>query len=496
MMKWIMRFTAAVFIIAFLFVLSFAAHYTYFEFFARPRYASAASRPPLMPNMSVIESENAIVAAAEAVMPAVVSIETKQTITSQPFRHPFADDPFFRRFFGDDMFQQGQPRQHEQRGLGSGVIVDTRGYVLTNFHVIQGAQEIVVRMADGKEYPAKIQGTDERLDVAVIKIEGNGDFPTAALGNSDDLKVGMFVLAIGTPFNPNLSQTVTMGIVSALSRSGLGIEQVENFIQTDAPINQGNSGGPLVNLRGEVVGINVAIVTGGGSGNAGIGFAIPSNSARYSLESIVTSGKVVHGYLGVSIQNIDDELRQSLGLDNSHGALVSEVVLGSPADKAGIKRGDVVLEWNGRQVRSSSALTDAVSRTMVGSKAELKYFRNGKTGTVEVTVAERPANIEARARGEEDDASSIRELGLSVRYVEGRDAKKLGLPSDGCVVITEVEEGSIAERKGLKPGMGIVEVDRTALESVEDFEELLSQSGRHLLLIRFQGSSYYVTISK
>jgi serine protease Do len=493
-MKWLLRIFSVLVVSIFLVVFAFAVHYTYVRFFTDERSVMALSTRASSGSLGMLslrDAESAIVSAAGEVMPAVVSVQTKQTVPG--WRHPFSDDPFFRQFFGD-AFPQQAPR--DVSGLGSGVIVDSTGLVITNNHVVDGANEIQVKLDDGREFPAKVLGTDARLDIAVLKIEGEGPFPAARIGNSDDLRVGMFVLAVGTPFDPQLSQTVTMGIVSALSRSGLGIEQVEDFIQTDAAINRGNSGGPLVNLDGEVVGINVAIVSGGNGANAGVGFAIPINSAQYSFESILRSGKVISGYLGVSIQNIDDDLRQSLGLSNAKGALVTEVMEGSPAEKAGIRRGDVIMKWRGREVRSSSALTHAVSRTPVGESVECEYVRDGKTATVSVVVAERPADIDRRATaGEPSPESALRKLGVTVKFVEGSDAKQYGLPTAGCVMVVKVEAGSPAAEKGLEPGTGILEVDARAIASIEDLEEALAESGRHRLLVRHRGSNRYITIN-
>jgi serine protease Do len=494
-MKWLLRFFAVLTVSIVLVVFAFAVHYTYVQLFAGGNPVVALSEPASARStgaLSLRDAESAIVSAAGDVMPAVVSVQTKQTIPG--WRHPFADDPLFRRFFGEGLFPQQAPR--DLQGLGSGVIVDSSGLVITNNHVIDGATEIEVKTDDGKEYPAKVLGTDARLDIAVLKIEREGPFPSARLGNSDDLRVGMFVLAIGTPFNPQLSQTVTMGIVSALSRSGLGIEQVEDFIQTDAAINKGNSGGPLVNLDGEVVGINVAIVTGGSSGSAGVGFAIPINSARHSFESILQNGKVIRGYLGVSIQNIDDELRQSLGLSSTKGALVTEVMEASPAAKAGIRRGDVVLKWRGREIRTASSLTDVVSRTQVGESVECEIFRDGKTQTVRVVVDERPADIDSRGSASAPASDGVFEkLGVTVKYVEGADAKQYGLPTMGCVMVVKVDEGSPAAEKGIEAGTGILEVDARAIESVSDLEAALSEAGRHRLLVRYRGSNRYITVN-
>lgn len=476
------RLIAVLGVAGFMVIFAFGLHYAYEEFIEPRRAAEAAEIAPPAP-LSIREAETAIVNAAEVVMPAVVSVETKQTVQ---FRNPFGNDPFFKRLFPD--------REHEAQGLGSGVIVDTRGYVLTNNHVVDGADEILVRLEDGRELTAEVLGRDPRLDVAVLKLKGDGPFPTAPIGNSDELRVGMFVLAIGTPFNRNLSQTVTMGIVSALSRSGFGIEELENFIQTDAAINMGNSGGPLVNLRGEVVGINVAIHTAGGASSAGVGFAIPINSARHSFESIISIGRVIHGYIGVSIQNITDELRRSFDLETSRGALVTEVIDDGPADKAGIESGDVIIEFDGRPVRNSFSLTDAVSRTNVGEKAKIKYIRDGRERSADVVIAERPANADGRAPvTPREEEGSLKKLGIAAKVVEGSEAKRLNLPG-GAVVITAVAPGSLAERAEFKPGMAILKVNGVDITSVSQLAELVEKSGRYRFLVRHEGGNFFIPV--
>ncbi len=498
-MKWALKLLIGLAVVLMLALLGSAS------WFAYDRFARGSGSEPFAPRpaadlrpagaISLLDAQSEVVKAAETVMPAVVSVETKQKYTIPGFQHPFMNDPFFRRFFGDRLPSQPD-REGVSQGLGSGVIVDSSGLVITNHHVIDGADEIVVKLANGKEFPATVLGSDQRIDIAVLKITGSAPFPVAPLGNSDEMKVGMFVLAFGTPFNPNLSQTVTMGIVSALGRSGLGIEQVENFIQTDAAINRGNSGGPLVNLNGEVVGINVAIATNGDQGNAGIGFAIPINSARHSLQSIVAHGRVIRGYLGVSIQNLNDELMQSLGLESTRGALVTEVVEGSPAEKSGLRAGDVILKWNGSDVASASGLTDAVGRTAVGARAVLTMVRDGATKEIEVTVAERPDETGDRIGGSVDPrGSSVEKLGLSVKYVEGEEAKEKGLPASGCLLVTGVKDGSLAEELGIEEGAGILQVDGQAVKTAEELKRLLGREGRHRILLRQNGSNRFIAFS-
>jgi Do/DeqQ family serine protease len=432
-------------------------------------------------------------------MPSVVSIETKQKVVTPGFRHPFARDPFFRQFFQFD-FEQPD-RESINQGLGSGFIVDSSGLIMTNNHVIKGADEIVVRFEDGREAPAKVLGTDERIDIAVLKVEGAGPFTPVPLGNSDELKVGMIVLAMGTPFSPNLSQSVTMGIISALSRSGIALPAsgplIQNFIQTDAAINSGNSGGPLVNLDGEVIGVNVAIVTGGGRGSDGVGFAIPINSARHVLESIVSHGKIVRGWLGVGLQDITDDLRQTLGLESTRGAAVTEVIEKSPAAAADFRVGDVIVKWNGVEVRNRSNLTDMVMRTNIGTSATVEIIRSGKAMTLTVTVGERPASADsptADGSAEEVPGSALKKLGITVKPVQGEEARQLGLPADGCLLVTDVASSSpLAGRVG--PGMGIIQVDGKNMRTVADLESAVSASGRRLILLRHQGRNLFITLT-
>lgn len=498
MNRWLVRVAVVVSTALLMFVFAFAVHFAYMECFSRERRAVALPASAVTAPLSLRDAEASIVEASASVMPAVISVQTKQRFTIPGLQHPFADDPFFRQFFG----RPRPPREGINRGLGSGVIIDSSGIAITNNHVIDGADEITVKLGDGRELPAELVGTDPRLDIAVLRIKGEGPFPEARLGNSDHLRVGMIVLAMGTPFDGNLSQTVTMGIVSALSRSGLRLEAQENFIQTDAAINMGNSGGPLVNLNGEVIGINVAIITGGSRGSDGIGFAIPANAARYSVESILTHGKVVRGYLGVAIQDLDDDLRRNLGLASNRGALITEVVEDGPAERAGLKSGDVITQWNGVEVTTSTSLTDVVSRTQVGSSVPVTYVREGKTASVRVTVAERPAGIdrpEGSARTERPSSNmaptgASARLGMTVRWVEGDEARRLNLPARGVVLVTEVKEGSEAAKRGVVAQSGILEADGVKLPSVAVLEEILARDGAHRLLIRAFGANRYIVL--
>ncbi len=332
---------------------------------------------------------------AKAVMPAVVNIVSRRSGDSAGF-HGFSDDPSFRRFFGDEFMKRfedpDERRIPRDRGLGSGVIVDPSGIIVTNHHVVGEADEIKVLLADRSEFTARLIGTDPKSDLAVVKIEAEG-LPTIPWADSDRLEVGEYVLAVGNPFG--LNQTVTMGIVSAVGRARMGIAEYEDFIQTDAAINPGNSGGPLVNARGEVVGINTAIFSRSG-GNMGIGFAVPSNMARIILEQLVTTGRVVRGWLGVSIQDVTPDLAAQLGAAEPKGVLVSDILNDSPAQRAGLRPGDVIVGFEGKEVENATQLRNLVAVTEVGRQVSLTVLRRGQLQRVPVQIGEQPKRV-ARA---------------------------------------------------------------------------------------------------
>ncbi len=329
---------------------------------------------------------------AKAVKPAVVNIVSRRSGGGAGF-HGFSDDPSFRRFFGDEFmkrFEDPEERRIPQdRGLGSGVIVDPSGIIVTNHHVVGQADEIKVLLADRSEFTARLIGTDPKSDLAVVKIEAQG-LPTIPWADSDRLEVGEYVLAVGNPFG--LNQTVTMGIVSAVGRARMGIAEYEDFIQTDAAINPGNSGGPLVNARGEVVGINTAIFSRSG-GNMGIGFAVPSNMARIILEQLVTTGRVVRGWLGVSIQDVTPDLAEQVGVVEPKGVLVSDILNDSPAERAGLLRGDIIVEFEGKEIEDATQLRNLVAVTEVGKQVSLTVFRNGQRHFVPVQIGEQPKRV-------------------------------------------------------------------------------------------------------
>jgi serine protease Do len=417
--------------------------------------------------------------------PAVVNISTTKVVRSplDDFFRGFRDAPdffgdeFFKRYFGD------QPREFRQKSLGSGFIIDKEGFILTNNHVIEKAEEITVKLSDKKEYDAQVIGKDPRTDLALIKIKAAGDLPVAHLGDSDKLEVGEWVVAIGNPFG--LEQTVTTGIISAKGRV-IGAGPYDDFIQTDASINPGNSGGPLFNLEGEVVGINTAIVAGG----QGIGFAIPVNMAKKLLPQL-KKGRVVYGYLGVYIQDITPELAKSFGLKEPQGVLVSDVIPDSPAKKGGIDKGDIILEYDGKKVEDKGQLTKMVGNTPVGKKVKIVVLRNNKQEPLWVTIMELPEKqvITEGPRPEETDR-----WGFKPQDITRAMADHLGLPNNEGVVITEVEPGSPAQEEELQPGDVIIEVEHNPIKGMADFRkymELYKKKKTLLLTVRQKATDYH-----
>ncbi len=433
---------------------------------------------------------------AKSVKPAVVNIyATKSGRSESSGTAPF-DDPLFRKFFGDEFFKKFEhPKERKERGLGSGVIVESNGLIITNNHVVGKADEIRVTLSDKREFKAKLIGTDPKTDVAVVKIDATG-LPTVAWADSDKLEVGEFVLAVGNPFG--LTQTVTLGIVSALGRAA-GIAEYEDFIQTDAAINPGNSGGALVNVRGELVGINTAIFSQSG-GNMGIGFAVPSNMAQSIMGQMVQTGKVVRGWLGVSIQELTPELASQFGVTETKGVLVSDVMDDSPAKKAGFERADVIIEYDGKSMDSPTHLRNAVAQTAVGKKVVVKLIRDKKPKTIDLTIVEQPKSMSQS--GDEDGGDSATPTGilssLDVRELTEELAGRYGLKSsERGVVIVRVKPGSTAEELGVREGDIVLEVNRQAVTSVKTFERIagkLPKDQAVLLLLKRQGRTIYLTL--
>jgi serine protease Do len=424
---------------------------------------------------------------AESVRPAVVNISTMRTVKMHGGMNPFFDDPFFRKFFGD---QFRTPRERKTANLGSGVIVDSKGFILTANHVIQGADEIKVTLSDKREFKGKIIGADSMTDIGIIKIEAD-NLPTIAWGDSDRLRVGETVLAIGSPYG--LNQTVTMGIVSAVGRANVGIADYEDFIQTDAAINPGNSGGALVNVRGELVGINTAIFSTSG-GYQGIGFAIPTNMARSVMNSLINSGKVIRGWLGVTIQNLTPELAKQFGMKEERGALVGDVIEGSPAEKAGLQRGDIIVEFAGRKIEEPNQLRNMVANTEPGQTVEMKIMRGTVRDILKVTIQDLPADMQKPSKGVHDNLLN----GVSVVDLTTELFSSLNLPKKiKGVVVTDVDEQSPAAEL-LMRGDVVLEINRQQVTSVNDYETLVAgiKPGKDILLLIFRnGSSLYVTLS-
>jgi serine protease Do len=437
--------------------------------------------------------------ASSRVSPAVVSIFAEQVVEVQsPFGMP---DEAFRDFFGEDLFKRffGTPQPQEQkrtiRSLGSGVIVTKDGYILTNNHVVEKAEKLSVVVGDKKRYDAKVIGTDPPTDVAVIKIEGR-DFPVASLGNSDGVKIGQWVIAIGNPFQ--LMHTVTAGIISAKGRSSVGLADYEDFIQTDASINPGNSGGALADLDGNVIGINTAITSPSG-GNIGIGFAIPINMAQQVMKTLMSEGKISRGYLAIYPQDIDEDLAKALKLKNTEGSLVADVTPDGPADKAGIKRGDVIVEFDGKKVENSIQLRNLVAQVPPGKTVEMVLIRNGNEMKLDVRLGERPKGPESEtpAQGQPEEQTS-RKLGMSIQTLTPDLADQLGYGNAKGVVITDVVPGSPADDAGLQRGDLIQEVNRRAVQTVSDFENRVKdlKSGDVVaLLVRRGANTFFVAVN-
>ncbi len=425
---------------------------------------------------------------AEAVKPAIVNVSTTRTEKINGRFNPFLNDPFFRRFFGDNPRFREAPRKRRSVSLGSGVILSSDGYILTNNHVVKNADKIKVILSDKREFTGRIIGSDPKTDLSVIKIDATG-LPTLKMGNSDELRVGEIVLAVGNPFG--LNQTITMGIVSAVGRANVGIADYEDFIQTDAAINPGNSGGALVNIRGELVGINTAIFSTTG-GYQGIGFAIPSNMAKVVMDSLIEKGKVVRGWLGVSIQAVTPELAQQFHLEKDYGTLVADVVEDSPAEKAGLMRGDVIIEFNGKPVNEPYILRNMVAATPPGTEVFLKVIREGETEELRVTIGELPSDIQKTPAVFRNALK-----GTSVRDLTPEIKRRLNIPDKiRGVVVTDIEAGSPAET-ALMPGDVILEINRRAISGVEEYEAIVSKikPGKDILLLVYRkGSTIFITI--
>lgn len=423
------------------------------------------------------------------VTPAVVNISTTTVVKGidlhermmNPFKDFFGND-FFEKFFGDT-----PRREYKQRSLGSGFIIDKDGHILTNNHVVEKASSIRVKLTDGKEYDAKVIGKDPKTDIALIKINAKNSLPVANIGDSDKLEVGDWVLAIGNPFG--LERTVTCGIVSAKGRV-IGQGPYDDFIQTDASINPGNSGGPLFNLRGEVVGINTAIVSGG----QGIGFAIPVNAAKTLLPQLKSKGRVVRGWLGVVIQKVTPELAKGFGIKESEGALISDVVEGSPAARADIRRGDVIVSFDGHKIKEMDQLPRMVAGTEIGKKVRIGFVREGKNHEVEVVISELK---DERKESSEITPEVEKNLGLIVQNISPDIARHLSLKDRRGVIVTDIQPGSPAEDTDLRPGDIIREINKKPIRNIDDFKEAMKKASTKdgvVMLVKRENVSFYAVI--
>jgi serine protease Do len=463
--------------------------------------AQTTPAPAPVDPKAILESlERAFVSVAERVMPAVVHIDAtpkeaprergpregrdpRERLTP-PERRDF--ERRFREFFGEDFerfFRQQRPPSRESRSQGSGVIVDRSGVILTNNHLIENAGEIEVRLSDKRRFKAKVMGRDPKTDLAVLKIEGPGEFPAAELGDSDRLRIGQWAIAVGNPFG--LDRTVTVGIISATGRQGVGLTTYESFIQTDAAINPGNSGGPLVNLDGKVIGINTAIVSVG----QGIGFAVPASMARRVMPQLLASGRVTRGWLGVRIQPLTEELAQSFGVKEGEGVLVADVMPGGPAEAGGLKSGDVIVEFQGQRTAEVPDLQRVVADAQPGTAARVTILRDGRSEALSIKIGEMPADEPVVAsRGTE-------RWGLTVQPITPELAKQFKLSGNDGVLVAEVEEGTPAARAGIRPGDAILEVNRRRVRDLSSFEEALGRSEQDVLLfVQREGRSQYLVL--
>ena len=451
--------------------------------------------PATVKMVSRSEASRGYASVVKRVLPAVVNISSSKVVKSDmsALRGPQGVDPFFRQFFGDDFGRKfAVPQERREKSLGSGVIVSPEGYILTNNHVVDGATEVTVTLHDKRELKARVVGTDPRTDIAVLKIDGS-NFPVLTLADSSKVEAGDVVLAVGNPFG--VGQTVTQGIVSATGRGGLGIEQVEDFIQIDAPINPGNSGGALVDDEGHLIGINTAIM-GNSGGSQGIGFAVPINMARHDMDQILEHGKVERAYLGILPQDVTPAMAKAFHTGDSNGALVGDVTPNSPASRANLKNGDIILDINGQAISDANQLRLKIGMMEPNTSVHLKVLRDGKTQDVAVQLGEFPSKEERASIGNEHPESALQ--GVTVDNLTPETAQQLKLPATTKgVVVEEVSPASRAAEAGLQSGDVIQEVNHEPVKTVKDFSQAVSASKKDtpvLLLVERDGSTMFLAV--
>jgi serine protease Do len=447
-------------------------------FYESSRKGSAEAPVKEVPK-DILTTQQAFINVVKGVTPAVVNIST---VSKKKLVHPFFEtSPFFEDFFGE---RGARPQYRRENSLGSGLIISKEGYILTNDHVVKDAESIQVKLSNEKVYNGKVVGEDPKIDLAIIKITAREELPTAVLGDSDKLQVGQWAIAIGNPFG--LDRTVTVGVISATGRSNMGIETYEDFIQTDASINPGNSGGPLLNVYGEVIGINTAIVAAG----QGIGFAIPVNMAKQVVGQLIKKGSVTRGWLGVSIQPVTEEIAQSFGLKNTRGALVSDIMASSPAEKAGIKQGDVITRFAGKDLKDARQLQLVVADTPVGKKVELELYRNGKPLKLSLTLASSESSAAVKPKSTEPMAGWF---GLTVEELP-QNMRGRGLSG---VVVSQVDPEGVAAGAGIQQGDVIVSVNQKKVANLADYTKNMKEAERKgsvALLVKRGDSSIYFAL--
>jgi serine protease Do len=425
------------------------------------------------------------------VLPSVVNISSSKVVRNRMSSEEFPMDPFFRQFFGQDEPQFNVPRESRETALGSGVIVSPEGYILTNNHVVDGATDVQVTLADKREFQAKVVGTDPKTDVAVLKINAK-DLAPITIGDSSKVQVGDVALAVGDPFG--VGETVTSGIISATGRSGFGIEDYEDFIQTDAPINPGNSGGALINDRGELIGINTAIISHGSGGSQGIGFAVPSDLAREVMDQILKTGHVTRAYLGIYPQDVTPAMARAFGEKQMEGIVIGDVSPDSPAKAAGLQRGDIILNVNGKPVNDSNQLRMSISMMPPGTEVSIKYLRDGNEHTASVKLAEMPTQSAKNGSENNDNGGNKALEGVDVSNLTDSMARELGIsPSTKGVVVTDIDPASKMADSGLQKGDVIQEVNHQPVNNVSEFESAVRKAGSSpLLLVNRDGRTFFI----